>query len=485
VRFSGAAAANSEIKTKTTAALILRLSDVNGLESVEQGDVVLSVSGDANTGVITGIPEKVGETWNIPVAGIDTEGTVTVTLTRNGYRFEPSPSIEVPVHYAKPVALVTAAAADGDELLAQPTTQITLTFDEPVDGLTLNDITVTANKTGATPAALEGNENKYKYTLTLQKNSVTASGKIGVEVTKDGYDITNSTVPFAVYDNQYNYLATGGSSITVTKENNGYYETHKFTSTAADQSLAFTNSVPAGLKAQVLVVGGGGGGGKSGGTSWRAGGGGGGAVLIHSSYELTSSSYSVTVGGGGAAATSSGSGYKGSTGGTSKFGSAFTARGGGGGGSHENMYGNSGAAGGSGGGGAGPTFIGGGVVASTVPTGGAAYSGNSGAAGPHDYSGGGGGGAGGAGVAATGAKAGAKGGIGIASSITGTEVFYGGGGTGGSNVTQEDTRGAYDGSDGAANTGDGGCGGGGSSSVSGSAGGSGIVVVRFPVPSAQ
>jgi hypothetical protein len=481
VRFSDTGT-GGEANRKTTAWITFRLNPEAGgsLNGLEQGNVLLSVPGDANKNIATdGIPENIDGLWKVPVTGIDAEGTVTVTLARDGYRFNPASVEDVPVHYARPVTLVSAAAADGDELLAQPTTQITLTFDGAVDGLALNDITVTANKTGAKPVSItpvSGN----KYTLTLEQGSVTASGSVEVTVAKDGYDVTNGAVQVAVYDNKFNHLATGGT-VTVTKESNVYYETHIFTSTAANQSLAF-KSTP-NLTAQVLVVGGGGGGGKSGGADWRAGGGGGGAVLTHPSYALTSSSYSVTVGGGGAAATSATS-SKGSLGGDSTFGSDFTAKGGGGGGSHASHNANTGSAGGSGGGGG--SANGGGVVESTVPAGGVA-SGNSGANSVGlQFSGGGGGGAGGAGVAPTSTYAGTKGGDGIFSDITGSSVYYGGGGTSGSNVTQEDSRGAYGGNAGAANTGDGGCGGGGSSTLlSGSAGGSGIVVVRFKVPSAQ
>jgi hypothetical protein len=406
VTFSGAIAASNEILTKTTAGLVLQISEVDGgtgspLGSLMRDDVVLSASGEGNSGIGigTGDPVEVDGGWYIPVTGIDTEGTVTVTLTRNGYRFVPSLSKEVPVHYAKPAAIVTAKA-DGHEVLAVRSSKLTLTFDEPIGDLSLNNITITANGTGAAKGTAQPVQDGNSYTLNLAQNSVTTSGEIGVTVTKDGYDIPIVPVQVAVYDDKYSYLAEGGTVISIITVDNVPYEMHKFTTVGAG-TLAF-KSTP-NLTAQVLVVAGGGGGGKSAGANWRAGGGGG---------VSTDSKVPTPTGG--------------------------------------KIHGSSGA------GGAGQMF-----------------------------SGGGGGGAGGAGVAPTAAYAGAKGGEGISSSITGTAVYYGGGGTSGSNVTQDDTRGAYNGNAGAANTGDGGCGGGGSSSVSGTAGGSGIVVVRFPVPAQQ
>jgi hypothetical protein len=471
-----------EQNRKATTGIVLHLDPgTAGMDGLVRENVVLTGLNDANKNVMpSGDPEEIGNgVWKVPVTGVDAAGKITVTLTRNGYQFDPA-FIETQVHYAEPVKL--AAAANGDELMAVRTTELALTFDKPVDGLTLKDITIAENGTGAVVSSLKGSGKSY--TLALKPDSVVKSGKIDVTMEKDGYEIANGPVQVAVYDaasNPEKMLAEGGT-VSVIKVGDVYHELHMFTKPVNNQSLTIKNAHP--ITAQVLVVGGGGGGGKSGGTDWRAGGGGGGAVLIHNSYALTSSSYPVTVGAGGAAAPSTAEKVHGVNGGDSTFGPDFWAKGGGGGGSHQSGIGNSGSSGGSGGGSSGKTPTDG-VAQSMVAKGGSKH-GSSGASGTHDYSGGGGGGAGGMGSAPSKTYEGAQGGLGISSDITGTAIYYGGGGTGGSNVTQGTDRGAFMGNAGDENTGDGGCGGGGNRLLlTGSSGGSGVVIVRFPITSAQ
>jgi hypothetical protein len=483
VQFSNTETSGATNKNTTRWLTIHLNPKVDGLDRLDEGNVLLSVLGDTNKNIKTnGDPEKINEAWKVPVTGIDAEGTVTVTLTRNGYRFEPA-SAQVQVHYVEPVKF--DAVADGDELLAWRTTKLALTFDKPVDGLALNNITIAENGTGAAADSLKGSGKNY--TLTLKSGSVATSGKIGVTIATDKYEIASETVQVPVYDaasNPEKMLATGGA-VSVIKEGDVYYELHKFTPTADNQFFILKNAPAYPITAQVLVVGGGGGGGQSGGSDWRGGGGGGGAVLIHNSYVLTALSYPVTVGGGGPPALSTKENVHGINGGDSIFGKAFLAKGGGGGGSHQQSIGNRGASGGSGGG-SGADYPRGEVdTTSIVPAGGGIKYGHPGAGGTYNISAGGGGGAGTDGDEPTGKNLGAKGGIGVASSITGVEVYYGGGGTGGSNVSQEDSRGASMGNPGSDGTGDGGCGGGGSHSTSGSKGGSGVVIVRFPINSAQ
>jgi hypothetical protein len=446
--------------TSTTA---LSLSFNKSVTNLGLNDITITANG---TGAAKGALSGSGTSYKLEVSNVTNSGTIGITVTKDGYEFKPS-SIEVPVRYAAPVTLAVTPA-DGDELLGERTTKLTLAFNEAVDGLNLNDITITANGTGAAKGSLAGGGKSY--TLTLASNSVTKSGTVEVTVTKDGYDISGAAGK--VYDNVQNLLATGGTS-AINKENNAYYETHTFT---ASGNFVFNST--ASVSAQVLVVAGGGGGGMTDGiaSSAHGGGGGGGGVIVHNSYGLTAKSYAVTVGDGGAGATKTESGTNGED---SKFGNDFVAKGGGGGSGSITAVRNSGISGGSGGGG---TSIGGKAVAQTAPTGASTY-GNSGGNGI-DSSAGGGGGAGGAGATPSDSWSGSTGGIGVSSSITGQAVYYGGGGASGRDVSQSDSYGASSGNAGAANTGDGGCGGG-TITLTGTKGGSGIVVVRFPVPSAQ
>jgi len=229
---------------------------------------------------------------------------------------------------------------------------------------------------------------------------------------------------------------------------------------------------------KALVVGGGGGGANTG------AGGGAGGYQYSDSLAVAAGSFPVTVGAGGAGG--SGGPTKGIKGSNSMF-MSLTAEGGGGGATHGN---GSTEAGGSGGGGAIAT-------AGVAPVGGAGTQGNKGGDGfiNSGWNGGsgGGGGAGSAGVAGSG-TGGGNGGSGIMNTITGSQQFYaagGGGGevyasvvgTGGSSIggsAQVDNVGT----NGTANTGSGGGGGSFSGSYpNGGSGGSGVVIISYPVNS--
>jgi hypothetical protein len=270
----------------------------------------------------------------------------------------------------------------------------------------------------------------------------------------------------------------------------GGYKIHTFTSSGCFQVFK------GGTGFQYLVIGGGGGGGRGCSTSVGGGGGGGaGGWRCCAAVSLTSCSFPVTIGLGGASTTngqpscfydlvSAGGGAGGCL-------TVFTSRGlcgqpggngGGAGGSNCNAIPNNGA----------------GNTPSTTPSqgfaGGCAVVGDSNGT----QAGAGGGGAGATGgnavcTAAPFALAG-NGGAGKVSCISGTNVFYAGGGGGGGT---EDTNfgcggiggggnggyvpggGATPGTAGTANTGGGG--GGAMGTSPGSCGGSGIVIVRYPI----
>jgi hypothetical protein len=275
-------------------------------------------------------------------------------------------------------------------------------------------------------------------------------------------------------------FATGGDII----QNDGTYWIHTFLS-----SGTFTPAKA--LNCDYLVVGGGGGG-----TSQGGGGGAGGfrTSIGGSTLSTVAQAYAITVGSGGAA-DSGVTGY-GVNGTASVFSTISSAGGGGGTTTTTGLSGGSG-----GGGGYAPNAGGAGNTPSTSPSQG--NNGGSGAAnsGSLIFIGGGGGGAGatgGAGNAST--KVTGAGGNGSASSITGTSVTYAGGGSGGASaggaygtgysVGTAGTGGGGTGSvstaaatSGTANTGGGGGGGSyvPSSYYASGNGGSGIVIIRYPI----
>ena len=292
-----------------------------------------------------------------------------------------------------------------------------------------------------------------------------------------------------------NAQRTAGNSIKATGGNivfDGTYVYHVFNSTGA---FVPTSS----LTADVLVVAGGGSGGtRSGGYNAGSGGGGAGGLLTFASQSLSPTSYVCTIGAGGAARAAT-SLLQGNSGANSQFGNLTTAVGGGGGAAGTNANYN-GANGGSGGGA---------NYSSGVPGTGTPGQGNNGGAGAVGQAavGGGGGGAGAVGGNANGGTStGGVGGIGATSvlinsigiatgagELSGGNYYFAGGGGGGAYIGAGGLGGlggggkagsnivgnVYVSTAGAPNTGGGGGADGESANSTGSAGGSGIIVIRY------
>ena len=269
-----------------------------------------------------------------------------------------------------------------------------------------------------------------------------------------------------------NGTGTGGTITSATISGTTYL-IHTFTTVG---NTTFT--VSGSMACDYLVVAGGGGGGTG-----RGGGGGGGGVL-QGSMTLTGGSYTITVGDRGNQSVND---VQGGDGGSSSIAALVVTTGGGGGGG---WITNAGRNGGSGGG----------ASAGSAASGGTGVSGQgyAGSARLDGNTGGGGGGAGGAASGSTGA-------IGISSVITGTTTYYAGGGGGGAVTggaigvayggTYQVANGTYGGGNGANTGGSGvkqpyqdavantGGGGGGQEGYTGNSGygGTGIVIIRYPV----
>jgi hypothetical protein len=262
-----------------------------------------------------------------------------------------------------------------------------------------------------------------------------------------------------------------GGSVTEVEIGGFVYRIHTFT-----ESGTFQVTAPGVF--EYLVIGGGGAGGVGGGT---AGGGGGGAGgLLRNTTFLSANSYSVVVGAGGLANQNDLAGEDGLNGQNSSFFNAAALGGGGGAGS----AGTNGKNGGSGGGGRG--FI---VSQGGLGTTGQGFDGGTNTITGAGTGAAGGGGAGSAGSAPTTTVAGA-GGLGYDASDFGLNLLAGGGGGGAGNNTSFGLAVAGGGSNalsGVNNTGGGGAGG--NSDFYGSRaagdGGSGVVSIRYQLPSSK
>lgn len=280
---------------------------------------------------------------------------------------------------------------------------------------------------------------------------------------------------------QQNFISATGGTITDITDNGTNYRVHTFTSSGTFEVTSGSGDV------EYLIVAGGGGGGSSAGSSAGAGGGGAGGVITGTTT-VNENAYQVIVGSGGAG-TPSNTDTPGSDGSDS---SAFSevAIGGGGGGPR----GGNGRTGGSGGGGGAFNNPGGSGAAGQGNDGGKGGDSTTGSG--NENAGGGGGGAGLPGQDGTDNGSGGNGGDGISVGITGTSVFYGGGGgggiTGGNGRASGGSGGGGEGgeeftappTEGSPNTGGGG-GGAGGTSHDGKKGGSGIVIIRYPIDQSQ
>jgi len=284
--------------------------------------------------------------------------------------------------------------------------------------------------------------------------------------------------PFAFLANAGRYPKATGGTITI----DGNFIIHTFT---ASGELGFA----VGGEIETLVVAGGGSGGGGGGQG--SGGGGAGGVVYIPSYNIAAGNYTITIGQGG---TQVGPNTPGNNGEDTTFGSIITAKGGGGGGEGDSGVGTfpDGKNGGSGGG-AGTSLVSGSETQSTVGGLSSTFGyGNDGGA-NNNGTGNGGGGATQKGGDAVVFDPG-NGGDGLEVSISGTPTYYGGGGGGGAalGIFEFGTGGNGGGGDGASdtdptkdstpgspNTGGGGGGGSAARDTTGSAGGSGIVIVRY------
>jgi hypothetical protein len=332
---------------------------------------------------------------------------------------------------------------------------------------TVNDtgnLKIPVGTTGQRPSPTSG---QFRYNTTTNK----------VEIYTTGPNIWQSTTSRGV-------IASGGTIYDIDSEGTTY-RVHVFTNTG---SSPFTVSRPGNIE-YLIVAGGGQGGGNC--NSCGGAGAGGAGGLITGVIAVTPQTYTITVGAGGSGGignTNSTDGNGGSGGNSSAFGLLAV---GGGGGRPQNAQ--AGGTGGSGGGGSG-----GGSPAPGAGGAGTAGQGFAGGAGTNDpcCPGGGGGGAGGIGESAGVVGRGGNGGNGIASSITGTTTIYAGGGGGGGDFSVVPGTGGLGGGGSGANqninsgngfpgTPNAGGGGGAASGrplgANGGLGGSGIVVIRYPL----
>ena len=376
--------------------------------------------------------------------------------------------------------------------------------------LTMGTVEVIATTHNLENTTTNGNITPHTVEFTNATTSIVASGNVEVEkelsVSGNVAVSENLTVSSNLTVSGDTFITTGaipravggtptmGTNLSVTGSvvtnvgHPGSYKVHTFNSSGT------LNVDYPGLTADVLMIGGGGGGGYN-----HAGAGGGGGYLETRMF-ISGGIHNIVIGAGGAAPVSTST--PGTTG-NDTYAFGIIAAGGGGGGSGWAVQNPAGQPGASGGGGSGGNNSNGlandrhssspGYVVSVPgynPYVNRYQGGNGGQGNGTALAGGGGGGAGGHGQNASGTGAGnsfgGNGGNGIDSYISGTSISRGGGGGGGAwNGTGGTGQGGggngHVATDGTINTGGGG-GGGGNAVSDGGTGGSGVVIIRYLIP---
>ncbi len=340
----------------------------------------------------------------------------------------------------------------------------TLTFAGTKFGTGQGVVTFISGATSATVNVTPSSDSALSVSVPAAIYGLSGGTSVDIKFTNSDNGVSN-TIAKTVQS-----LPTGGTITTASG-----YRYHTFNS-----SSDFV--VPSGFTATAdyLVVAGGGGGGRYG------GGAGAGGYRSVTGYSLSASTTSITIGAGGAGWVGDAqSGGNGGTGGNSSFGAITVSNGGGGGGNYGNPTGSGGASGGSGGGAG--TSNGGGSLSGGSGTSGQGNAGGSATGNPGVSHGGGGGGASVAGASGTSTGQGGNGstwlnGTTYAGGGSGSQIttnLAGGTGGGGTGFTHGVARTSA--IDGVANTGGGG-GGGRDNAPSAGNGGSGIVIIRYAIP---
>ena len=316
---------------------------------------------------------------------------------------------------------------------------------------------------GTMPSGFAGQTNSYPFNAYVfdASNAVSDTRNFTFTVVAANKNLVTTSVTGGGGVIDVSYITLNGTSYNATPDVSGWtlYQFKTGTNTT-NATFTFSNTID--MSGEVLVVGGGGG------SGYAQGGGGGGEVKQALVNLYAGTTYNITVGAGGAKSPS-----------TSVPGVVATA------GSSSTAFGHT-----AGGGGVSAVYV------SPWPYGGTSGNGNIGGAGQTAYAGGGGGARGvgsGAGFSPSPSTGGA-GGDGVASSITGSLVYYGGGGGGGANPGPGGAGGAGGGGTGGsgnaapspslvlpiAGTQHRGGGAGGAANSQGVDGGAGIVILKIP-----
>ena len=160
--------------TQTTTKLTLTFD--KAISGLSASDIILSGVSGVSKGTLSG-----SNPYTLPVSGFSSCGTLNVVVAKSGYILSGSPKM-VDIYYCIPVTLNSITT---DSSSTQTTIQLTLTFDNAIDGLSASNITL-SGVSGVSKGTLSGSN---PYTLPISGDT---SGTLSVAVSKSGYAIYGS-----------------------------------------------------------------------------------------------------------------------------------------------------------------------------------------------------------------------------------------------------------------------------------------------------
>jgi hypothetical protein len=206
-------AISNTVAGTTTTALIL---EFNPGISLVAGDINFSGgTTGATKGSLSGSGN--GQTWTLNISGVSSGGSVTVTIIKDGYTFNPA-SRQATVYYGSASGSVSFTGVTASSSTpGGTTTSLTLNFNASVPGgLTINDITL-AGVSGLTPGSLSPNTSSSSYTLPISLQL--GGGTLTVTVNKSGVITQSHTIEITRAINIVSVTVNGSISETTTTLN--------------------------------------------------------------------------------------------------------------------------------------------------------------------------------------------------------------------------------------------------------------------------
>ena len=163
--------------TQTTTQLTLSFSQV--IPGLNADDITLSHSVSGQT-VTKGTLSGMGSTYTLPISGFTAGGNLSVSIIKPGFNISNSPR-------TIPIFREPSTVAFSNVTANNPTTVLTLTFNQAIPGLHADDITL-SGVSGVQKGTLSGTGPTY----TLPISGFTTGGSLNITVTKSGFSIIGS-----------------------------------------------------------------------------------------------------------------------------------------------------------------------------------------------------------------------------------------------------------------------------------------------------